>query len=532
MQFVRPQPFPEAVQKLGSRSPIGAALNGSQWRDVPVGLRERAFFSSEIENVRFLQRAQDALTDFLTGARETLPNGQTVLKTGSRSDFVEQLRKFAIAEGMGEITPGDKGTLKDITSAKRLGLIFDTNLRAANAYGHWKQGQDPDVLFFYPAQRFRREATVRLKRPLHWQNEDEVRLKSDLDFWLAMNSRLLGGFDVPWGPWGFGSGMGVRDVDRDEAESLGLIKKGEIPRPVEGDFNDKLKASTQNLAPELQAFLKERLGDAIEIIDGEARWTGRAASGRPARTPIPAPAPQPVGTAAPQPNLPPRERTARALAQALERAGIKDKSRVTAQDMTALRRELQKTDPAPASEIIRRVAIHSRRARFGETEIRAWTDEFLGYLPPDLARSLPRLTIGVRSLGGARGNHAPGGIVNLVPDLDPEAARRTLFHELTHWVHIDGPKWYRDLVREHFEARTAGEATAQLSGYSRNVRGKRDKWVEAYAGRIYSWERQPEGLEVPTRYMELLTETDAMLAEHWRDDRIRETLMVVLRTLF
>jgi hypothetical protein len=272
VQFVRPQPFAEAVQKVGLRSPIGAALNSSQWSDVPVALRERAFFSSQVENVRFLQRAKDALGDFLTGAREVLPNGQTVLKTGSRAVFVQQMREFAQAEGMGPLDPQDKGGLKDIQAEKRLGLIFDVQTTAANEYGNWKQGQDADVLDEFPAQRFIREADVASPRPLHQQNEGVVRRKDDLDFWLAMNSPNLGGFGVPWGPWGYNSGMGVEDVDRAEAEALGLIRPGEKPQPVEKEFNDRLKASATTLDADLIQFLLQLLGRQVEIVDDEIRW--------------------------------------------------------------------------------------------------------------------------------------------------------------------------------------------------------------------------------------------------------------------
>lgn len=534
MQFVTPQPFSEAVQKLGSRSPIGSTLNSAEWRDVPLALRERAFFSSEIENVRFLQRAKDLLADFQSGAREVLPDGQTALKVGSRADFVKQLREFTIAEGMGPLRPQDKGTLKDITSSRRLGLIFETNLRAANQYGNWKQGQAPDVLWWFPAQRFIREAEVAVKRPLHWQNEDEVRLKSDLGFWLAMNSPLLGGFGVPWGPWGFGSGMGVEDVNRPEAERLGLLKPGEAPTPVEAEFNEKLKASVQTLSPEIERFLKDRLGDRIQIRNGEAQWNPEGALPERPISPAPAtPAPQPAAPAPEPSNLPAKERSARDLDRALERAGVKGKDRVTAQDIAALRRELKKPDAATSADVVRRVAIATKSTALDEAQIRVWTDDFLGYFPPDLVRSLPPLTIGVRPLGGDGGTYNPGGIVNLASNLDPDEARRNLFHELMHWVHREGPAWYRDLVREHYAARTAGEPEIELPGYRRGTRGKRDRWSNVYAGRIYPFERgEAQGIEVPTVYFEQLTESNADLARSWNDPVFRETMLVVLRALF
>lgn len=275
MQFTKPTDFAEAVYKLGLRSVIGSKLTSAEWSEVMLALSERAFFSSEIESIRLLQTMKDGLGDFLTGAREVLPNGQTALKVGSRADFVKQMSELALQLGLGPLDPDDKGTLKDITSERRLGLIFDVQTTAAYEFGNWKQGQDPDVLDEFPAQRFIREADVVKPRIVHHQNEGVVKLKSDLEFWMGMNSPIIGGFGVPWGPWGFNSGMAVEDVDRDEAEALGLIKPGEKAVPVEKSFNDHLKASVTNLDPEMLDLLRDIFGNQIEVRDGSAWWKPR-----------------------------------------------------------------------------------------------------------------------------------------------------------------------------------------------------------------------------------------------------------------
>lgn len=54
MQLVRPAKYHEAIDKIGTKSPIGSAMVSAEWADVPVALRERAMFSSQVENVRFL----------------------------------------------------------------------------------------------------------------------------------------------------------------------------------------------------------------------------------------------------------------------------------------------------------------------------------------------------------------------------------------------------------------------------------------------------------------------------------------------
>lgn len=278
MQFVKPAPFKEAITKLGQRTVITSGLDSAAWQEVPVALRERAFFSSQVESARFLQRARNGIADFLQGAREdvsTDPSGgpssaRPALKTGSRADFIKQLQDFALAEGLGPLDPADEGTLKDIRAERRLAMIFDTQTRQASDFGYWQQGNDPAILEFFPAQRFIRERAVKEPRDMHIHHEGEVHLKSDLEFWIGLNSD----FGVPWGPWGWGCGHGVEDVERDEAIKLGLLAPGEaIPSP-EVDFNHRLQASVQQLDPDLVAQLKESFGGQIKIQDNAAWWKG------------------------------------------------------------------------------------------------------------------------------------------------------------------------------------------------------------------------------------------------------------------
>lgn len=274
MQFVKPLPFAEALEKLGQRVVVASKLDSEGWSQLPLALRERAFWSATIESVRVLQGMRGGIDDFLSGARETLPNGEVALKSGSRAEFVKQFAALAEAEGVGPADPDDVGGLKDIRSEARLSLIWRTQVEAAQAYGTWKQGQDPDVLNEFPAQRFIREQEVKQPRPVHQMNIGVVRLKSDLDFWMAMNDPSFGGFGVPWGPWGFNSGMGVEDVDRDEAERLGLIAAGERAKPVDKDFNDRLEASARGIDGDLIDVLKQEFGDQLSVEGDRLKWRG------------------------------------------------------------------------------------------------------------------------------------------------------------------------------------------------------------------------------------------------------------------
>jgi hypothetical protein len=271
MQFVKPKPFTEAVKKLGAKTVITSGLDSEAWSKVPVALRERAFFSSRVESARFLQRARDGVADYLTSAQETLESGETALKTGSRADFIKQLQDFALAEGLGPLDPKEQGTIKDITSERRLGLIFDVQTRQANDFGYWQQGMDPDVLNAFPAMRFIREKEVKEPRDFHHLHEGEVHLKSELGFWTTLNKD----FGVPWGPWGWGCGHATEDVDRTEAEHLNLLKPGQKVDPPEVGLNDHLQASVKELDPDLTQQLKSAFGKQITVKDDAIYWKGQ-----------------------------------------------------------------------------------------------------------------------------------------------------------------------------------------------------------------------------------------------------------------
>lgn len=266
MPLTEPEPFEDALNTLRKRLPTGSKRNTAEWARQSSAVRERAFFSATIESVRFLQRAKNFIMDYLERNIELLDTGETALKADGRERFVRDMARFAIQEGLGpvgipvsQVNPDD---LTDIRSEARLRLIFDTQVKQAAGYGFWTQGMEPEVLEQFPAARFVRLAGVDEKRPRHAASEGAVRLKSDTDWWaFYQNDVAIGGFSVPWPPYGFNSKMDQEDVSREEAEALGLIPEGKAVEWTRGPaFNSTLKASIRGLDPELKRKLEMELG--------------------------------------------------------------------------------------------------------------------------------------------------------------------------------------------------------------------------------------------------------------------------------
>ena len=121
-----------------------------------------------------------------------------------------------------------------------------------------------------------------IKRERHAQAEGEVRRWDDFDFWLYQNSPEIGGFGVPWGPFGFNSYMYQVPVKRKEAERLGLVRPGERLKAISGarwgatptqKLVNSQKVSVKEIPAEIKGQLKAdliaRFGPDVVTKDGK-----------------------------------------------------------------------------------------------------------------------------------------------------------------------------------------------------------------------------------------------------------------------
>ena len=259
------------LEKFLAKHPTPSGMDSKEWAALNAAMNENKFFSSKVENIRLLERLHRLIKNYLTGEKETLPNGETVIKVGSAADFSNQALQWLQTEGL--VPPDAEGPkyhndIKNIGALARLKLIFKTNVRQSIGAAQWEASMKPANLKAWPAFRFIRFPGAKTKRLVHVVNEDAVRLKTDFTFWSdERNAASLGGFEVPWPPFGFNSYMDQEPVSREECERLGLLKPGEPlkrPRGAERFGIDLIerygygkKASTAKLPEELKAKLKK-----------------------------------------------------------------------------------------------------------------------------------------------------------------------------------------------------------------------------------------------------------------------------------
>jgi hypothetical protein len=241
------------------RIPLPTDASSAELSRLPVAIRQQALFSARLNTLSPLIQIGSDIRAILSGERS---------ESEARRDIRTALR------AAGYQPPADAiGGLRDHTSKTRLDLILQQNVRAARGYGKWASDMDPDLLDMWPAQELIRVMARRNPRG-DWKRR-----------WVEAGGRLYGGrmlalktdpvwvaisrFGVPYPPYDYGSGMGVRDIPRDVAVRLGLITETEALTPQPIPFPSVTEASIPGIeqVPALIATIK-RLYPAAKVKDG------------------------------------------------------------------------------------------------------------------------------------------------------------------------------------------------------------------------------------------------------------------------
>jgi hypothetical protein len=238
-----PIPFAAALARHAARKIMPTALGTDELQLLDKATRQRSFFSART----LIESVLGTYKDQLEGALD----GETDVAT------MRLAIKDALAAANYQPAAEDAGTIKDLGSDQRINLVLKTNTQIAQNYGQWRQGQDPAVLDQWPAQElYRLEGR---KEPREWMERWRVSGSQTGDpigtgWTITTDGRLIAlknhpiwdrlgdtalwpdALDNPYPPYAFGSGMDVRDIDRDEAIALGLIDADTQVAPVYQSF--------------------------------------------------------------------------------------------------------------------------------------------------------------------------------------------------------------------------------------------------------------------------------------------------------
>ena len=271
-----PTPFVEALKHFLAKLTQPSAMTTAEWREIDADIRRQAFFSAQTELEALLQKYRviiESIANPTTGMskdRESKINPSGFVTSGYDPASARlEIKKFLNTSGF-QPEEGIRGTLLDLSSDARIDLVIKTNVQLAHGAGRFvQQNQDQDVVDAWPALELMR--FEERKEPRDWPHRwmlacqvagdavsagilggtgRMVALKSS-DVWQQLGDGA-GGFDDtlgnPYPPFAFASGMWTVELDRREAEELGLLQAGEKAEPAGFDLSKLFSTPEESAA--------------------------------------------------------------------------------------------------------------------------------------------------------------------------------------------------------------------------------------------------------------------------------------------
>lgn len=250
---------------------VQSGLDSKGWNSIQAALRNRAFFSAEVENARMLDAMRRNVNDLVSAQK-------------SPSEIRRDLRAYFAQLGY---DPGEKsGTIKDLYTKARLDVMMRTNAEQARGFANHLRATSPGAVSAAPAYELVRVKVRKMPRDWHarwtkaagavgWEGvargTDRMVAMKDSPVWVEIST-----FGNPFPPFDYNSGMGVRNVRKSECRALGLLGEDEEPKtPETPDFNGRLSARLpmHDDAPEARR-LKDIFGDQIRFDGNTVSWRG------------------------------------------------------------------------------------------------------------------------------------------------------------------------------------------------------------------------------------------------------------------
>ena len=278
--------FREAIEQGAVKRLMPTTLKTAELNKLEAGLRERARFSAQVMDAKFLQEADTLIKSIV----QPQPDAAGVMTGMDQATARLKLSDYLKSVDY-EPEPGKEGTIEDLSGDARLNLIIKTNVDMARGYGQWAKHQSTAVLDEWPAFVFERQEERVEPRdwPTRWAEAGGSFYPSDdADYPEGLMVALvndpiweeISAFGLPYAPFDFNSGMGLRPLSRQECEEIGFELPEEPQEPEDREFGDDIQASLETMEPELQAATVQSLVKAgLDVVfgeDGILRMAGEA----------------------------------------------------------------------------------------------------------------------------------------------------------------------------------------------------------------------------------------------------------------
>ena len=280
----------DAMKQWRSRQVFETDLSSAELRGFSAQLRNRSVFSARTTNADYLKEVAKVVDDILD-AKINQAEGRIRLMRKLKQLGYDPAVGFP--QDMASIPPAERGSLEDLSSAKRIDLILETNVRMARGYAQMVAGKDSYNRYAYPGWELIRLYVRETPRGsaesksvgwfTRWHDagdsvgwvgavKDPMIARKDSAIWQALGDGAGGYIDTllnPFPPFAFGSGMAWSAVSRARCVELGLMvedgkseigENGPVPLPPLSPSQKEIIRVFNEMPPDLQAELERELG--------------------------------------------------------------------------------------------------------------------------------------------------------------------------------------------------------------------------------------------------------------------------------
>lgn len=225
----------DAFLAASKRGEMATSLDTAGLRELSAQVRRNSVFSARMTEARvvtFLKLIIDQLANDEVGLADAKSAMLMVMRFSGytpEGGFPDELP--------GTVPPAVEGSLRDLSSFRRLDLIVDTQLELVAGAAQKTRGEDPDVLRAFPAwelvrgeqRRIPRDWAARVREigrePVVDQGRERIIFLKGDPAWgeLGSSGNFDDALDVDHAPFAFSSGMVLANVRGSVAERLGVV---------------------------------------------------------------------------------------------------------------------------------------------------------------------------------------------------------------------------------------------------------------------------------------------------------------------
>lgn len=293
MTFKAPVPLEDALRILREKKLVPTSLSSADLRELAAEVKNAALFSARMTQLKPLQVLSMALAEMLSGTGNVADAKLALTEIYRALGYDPEQGGFP-TDPISTVPPAIRGTLRDLSSQRRMELTITTNYRmVTNAAFVKRTTEDEQRRYEFPCYeliRIEPRTTPRgFKRSkggdlqivpgddwpsrfvaaggeLYEKGTRMIALKGS-DVWVKLGQGAGGYKDTlgnPFSPFAFGTGYGLRELPRGECLMIGVIEEGDEAAAMPSTLKQALKAQAKQVPRDIL--------DAFDDLEDDGEW--------------------------------------------------------------------------------------------------------------------------------------------------------------------------------------------------------------------------------------------------------------------